>query len=93
MQSDNTMSMQMNKTIDKLMQIDNQSLILGGCITFLKVKFYCNMLIVVLLYSQEIFSKGTKCPNRKRERQNTAPLIDYVLVIPQNPFQSFFSDI
>ena len=50
---------------DKLMQIDNQSLILGGCNTFLKVKFYFNIYIVVLLYSQEIFSKGVKYPNRK----------------------------
>ena len=47
------------------MQIDNQSLILGGCNTFLKVKFYFNIYIVVLLYSQERFSKGVKYPNRK----------------------------
>ena len=42
----------------KLMQkkiIANQYLILGGWITFLKVKFYCIISIVVLLYSREIF--------------------------------------
>ena len=78
---------------DKLMQIDNQYLILGGCITFLKVKFYCNMLIVVLFYSQEIFSKGVKYPNRKGSPRMGKALIDDVLVIPQNPFQSSFLNI
>ena len=85
------MSMQ---TTDKLMQTENQYLILGGCNTFLKVKFYFNMLIVVLLYSREIFSKGVKYPDRKGSPRMGKALIDDVLVIlPQNPFQSSFLNI
>ena len=76
------------------MQIDNQSLILGGCITFLKVKFYFNIYIVVLLYSQERFSKGVKSTNRKGSPRMGKALIDDVLVILlQNLFQSSFLNI